>query len=105
LGPREEHLKPSGKATWIGSHASGKDPSERGEGEWNDPLQEIRKAKGIPENKPALRDFHRNPGGYKQGENGELKRGRNHITGAQFLPERHARRNLVHGTFPEISRK
>ncbi|MDD1668326.1 MAG: hypothetical protein LUO97_00850 [Methanomicrobiales archaeon] len=31
------------------------------------------------------KDFHRKAGGYKQGENGGLKRGRGHITGAQFF--------------------
>jgi hypothetical protein len=66
---------------------------------------EIRLYARFQENILLYLNFHRNLGGYKQGENGELKRGRGHITGAQFLPRPHARRNLVHGTFPEIPGK
>jgi hypothetical protein len=51
------------------------------------PFPETDASASYRRNTPLYPVFHRNPGGYKQGEKQELKRGRGHITGAQFLPE------------------
>jgi hypothetical protein len=57
------------------------------ENRWNRPSRKNFKNIVFHENAPVWQDLHRKQGGYKERENGELKRSGSHITGAQFLPE------------------